>query len=50
MCVFIEGQKVPLMVQKSDGGFGYASTDMAAIKQRVFDEKGDWLIYVTDEG
>ena len=29
-CVFVEGAQVPLIVQKSDGGFGYASTDMAA--------------------
>jgi hypothetical protein len=35
MCVFVEGKEVPLIVQKSDGGFGYASTDMAAIKQRL---------------
>eukprot|EP00891_Asterochloris_glomerata_P008140 jgi/Astpho2/8140/fgenesh1_pm.00120_%23_27_t len=40
----------PLMVRKSDGGFGYATTDMAAIKQRLHDEKGDWVIYVTDAG
>ncbi|KAF8073007.1 Arginine--tRNA ligase [Scenedesmus sp. PABB004] len=49
-CVFVEGQEVPLIVQKSDGGYGYASTDMAAIKQRVQDEKADWVIYVTDAG
>ncbi len=29
-CVFVEGANIPLIVQKSDGGFGYASTDMAA--------------------
>eukprot|EP00892_Ulva_mutabilis_P000069 jgi/Ulvmu1/10062/UM006_0009.1 len=40
----------PLMVQKSDGGFGYASTDMAAIRQRLNEEKADWIIYVTDVG
>eukprot|EP00199_Chlamydomonas_sp_CCMP681_P000318 CAMPEP_0119106360 /NCGR_PEP_ID=MMETSP1180-20130426/4070_1 /TAXON_ID=3052 ORGANISM="Chlamydomonas cf sp, Strain CCMP681" /NCGR_SAMPLE_ID=MMETSP1180 /ASSEMBLY_ACC=CAM_ASM_000741 /LENGTH=596 /DNA_ID=CAMNT_0007091677 /DNA_START=206 /DNA_END=1996 /DNA_ORIENTATION=- len=49
-CVFVEGQTVPLIVQKSDGGFGYASTDMAAIKHRIYNEKGEWLIYVTDAG
>lgn len=49
-CVFVEGREVPLIVQKSDGGFGYASTDMAAVKQRVNDEKADWVIYVTDVG
>ncbi|GFH13268.1 uncharacterized protein HaLaN_09115 [Haematococcus lacustris] len=50
VCVFLEGHSVPLMVQKSDGGFGYASTDMACIKQRLTQEKADWLVYVTDSG
>jgi len=50
VCVFVEGQKVPLIVQKSDGGFGYASTDMAAIRHRVDTEKADWIVYVTDCG
>eukprot|EP00878_Enallax_costatus_P002829 GHUV01003021.1.p1 GENE.GHUV01003021.1~~GHUV01003021.1.p1 ORF type:complete len:672 (+),score=213.86 GHUV01003021.1:232-2016(+) len=49
-CVFVEGQEIPLIVQKSDGGYGYASTDMACVKQRVQDEKADWIIYVTDIG
>lgn len=49
-CVFIEGQEIPLIVRKTDGGFGYASTDMAAIKQRIHEEKADWIIYVTDVG
>ena len=48
--VWVEGEKVPLMVQKSDGGFGYGTTDMAALRQRVHDERGDWIIYVVDEG
>lgn len=48
--MFVEGQDIPLIVQKSDGGYGYASTDMAAIKQRLQDEKADWIIYVTDIG
>ncbi|CDZ79525.1 Arginine--tRNA ligase [Candidatus Rubidus massiliensis] len=45
-----EGQPLPLMLQKSDGGFNYDTTDMAAIKHRIFDEKADRLIYVTDAG
>jgi arginyl-tRNA synthetase len=49
-CVFVEGQEVPLIVRKTDGGFGYASTDMAAIKQRIHEENADWIIYVTDVG
>ena len=36
--------------QKSDGGFGYASTDLAAIEQRLTQEHADRVIYVTDSG
>lgn len=55
-CIFIpefcnrEGSPMPLMVQKSDGGFGYDTTDMAAMKQRVQEEKADRIIIVTDAG
>ncbi len=55
-CIFVEGFKnrdgstLPLMVQKSDGGYNYDTTDMAAIRQRIVEEKGDRLIYVTDAG
>jgi arginyl-tRNA synthetase len=55
-CVFLEGflnkdgEPLPLIVQKSDGGFNYATTDLAAIKYRVQKDKGDRLIYVTDSG
>ena len=38
------------MVQKSDGGFLYASTDLAAIAHRVRQERAQRLIYVTDAG
>ena len=49
-CVFVEGDDVPLIVKKSDGGFGYGTTDMAALRQRLEEEKADWIIYVTDQG
>jgi len=55
-CVYVEGfqnregQPLPLMIQKSDGGFNYDTTDMAAIRHRIEVEKGDRLIYVTDAG
>lgn len=29
--IFIEGINIPLIVVKSDGGFNYASTDLAAL-------------------
>ncbi|NGX55489.1 MAG: Arginine--tRNA ligase [Chlamydiae bacterium] len=49
-CLFLEGYKLPLMVQKSDGGFGYDATDLAAMSQRVKDEKADRIIVITDAG
>lgn len=45
-----EGDPLPLIVQKSDGGYNYATTDMASLKHRVEVEQGKWLIYVTDAG
>ncbi|XP_034181184.2 arginine--tRNA ligase-like protein [Osmia lignaria lignaria] len=42
--------EIPLTIIKSDGGFTYDTSDMAAIKQRLEEEKADWIIYVTDAG
>lgn len=41
---------IPLTVVKSDGGYTYDTSDMATIKQRVEEEKGERFIYVTDAG
>lgn len=41
---------IPLTIVKSDGGYTYDTSDMATIKQRVEEEKGDRFIYVTDAG
>ncbi|MCP5469129.1 MAG: arginine--tRNA ligase [Chlamydiales bacterium] len=49
-CVFHEGFRIPLMVQKSDGGYNYDTTDMAAMLHRVEEEKADRIIVVTDAG
>lgn len=40
----------PLILRKSDGGFGYDSTDIAAIHYRLKTLKAQWLIYITDVG
>ncbi|MGW0708588.1 arginine--tRNA ligase [Streptomyces sp. NPDC002643] len=54
LCVFFEdikgpdGNPVPLIVQKSDGGYGYAATDLSAIRDRVFNLKSHSLLYVVD--
>lgn len=41
---------IPFTIVKSDGGFTYDTSDLATIKQRIEEERGDWLIYVTDAG
>ncbi|MGZ0202709.1 arginine--tRNA ligase [Streptomyces sp. RM1] len=54
LCVFFDdikgpdGNPVPLIVQKSDGGYGYAATDLSAIRDRVFNLKASTLLYVVD--
>lgn len=48
--MFMPSLSVPLTVVKSDGGFTYDTSDLATIKQRLFEEKADWLIYVVDSG
>ncbi|XP_031385747.1 arginine--tRNA ligase, cytoplasmic-like isoform X2 [Punica granatum] len=48
--IFLEGFNIPLIVVKSDGGYNYASTDLAAIWYRLNEEKAEWIIYVTDVG
>ncbi|MFJ6636941.1 arginine--tRNA ligase [Streptomyces sp. NPDC091376] len=54
LCVFFDdvkgpdGNPVPLIVQKSDGGFGYAATDLSAIRDRVQNLGATTLLYVVD--
>jgi arginyl-tRNA synthetase len=43
-----DDKPVPLIVQKADGGFGYAASDLSAIRDRVFTLKADTLLYVVD--
>lgn len=55
-CVFVDGftnkdgDPLPLIVKKSDGGYNYATTDLAALQYRIKQDGGDRLIYVTDAG
>ncbi len=59
-CVFLEGvsgkegKPLPVIVQKTDGGFNYATTDLAAIRYRFGAAPGGdgarRVIYVTDSG
>ncbi len=59
-CVFLdgmtnkEGNPLPLIIQKRDGGFNYATTDLAAIRYRFnkepYGDNANKIIYVTDHG
>lgn len=40
------GEPLPLIVQKSDGGFGYDATDLATIRRRIRDLHASRLLYV----
>ncbi len=48
VCVFIEGHAAPFIVQKGDGAFTYATTDLATIQYRVNELKADQILYVVD--
>lgn len=48
--LFPPGCPIPLTIVKSDGGFTYDTSDMAALYQRLFTEKCDWIFYVVDTG
>ncbi|GAA1625987.1 arginine--tRNA ligase [Actinoplanes couchii] len=41
-----DGAPLPLIVRKADGGFGYAATDLAAVRHRVGKLAADRMLYV----
>jgi len=43
-----EGEPLPFIIQKSDGAYLYATTDLAALRYRVDELKADRIVYVTD--
>ncbi|WP_417664506.1 arginine--tRNA ligase [Pseudidiomarina donghaiensis] len=54
-CVFLDefknkdGESLPVIVQKSGGGYLYATTDLAAVRYRQNVLKGDHLMYFVDQ-
>ncbi len=52
LCVFPpgftnrDGEALPLIVRKSDQGFGYAASDLAAVRDRVDNLHADEMLYV----
>jgi len=53
-CVFLDefknkdGEITPVIIQKSDGGFLYATTDLAAVRHRAGELKADRILYIVD--
>ncbi|MGM9991306.1 MAG: arginine--tRNA ligase [Candidatus Bruticola sp.] len=43
-----EGAALPLIIQKTDGAYLYATTDLACLRYRTQELKADWIIYTTD--
>lgn len=55
-CIFLPGftgqggNPLPMIIQKSDGGYNYDTTDVAALKHRLEVEKAERIVIVTDAG
>jgi arginyl-tRNA synthetase len=47
-CVFLEGEEIPVIVQKGDGGYLYATTDLAALRYRANVLGAKRISYVVD--
>ncbi|MEA1953381.1 MAG: arginine--tRNA ligase [Campylobacterota bacterium] len=47
-CVFLEGDETPVIIQKSDGGYLYATTDLAALRYRANTLEAKRISYVVD--
>jgi len=47
-CIFFDNNDTPMIIQKKDGGYLYATTDLAAIRYRVESLKADKIFYVVD--
>jgi arginyl-tRNA synthetase len=41
-----DGSPLPLIIRKSDGGYNYATTDLATIRYRIRDLRADRALYV----
>ena len=50
LVAFLEEEKLPpCIVRKSDGGYNYATTDLATVFSREAEFRPDGIVYVTDE-
>lgn len=55
-CIYLEGfnnrdgEPLPLILQKADGGYNYSTTDLASLEYRVSVDRADSILYVVDAG
>ena len=47
-CVFLDDIETPFIVQKRDGGYLYATTDLAAVRYRSVYHRADRILYFVD--
>ena len=47
-CVFLDELEAPFIVQKSDGGYLYSTTDLAAMRYRSVHYRADRILYFVD--
>lgn len=47
-CIFLEGFEAPMIIQKKDGAFLYATTDLATIAYRMEEWNPHAILYVVD--
>ncbi len=47
-CVFLDEFETPMIVQKRDGGYLYATTDLAAVRYRSVHYRADRILYFVD--
>ena len=48
ICVFLDGNDVPMLIRKQDGAFLYATTDLATLEYRLETWRPDAILYVVD--
>lgn len=48
ICVFLDGFETPMIIQKKDGAFLYATTDLATLRFRMQTWHPDAILYVVD--
>ena len=48
VCLFLDGEEVPMLIQKKDGAYLYATTDLATLEYRRDTFKPDVILYVVD--